>query len=117
MPNSKFRTFFKHVQEFALCQSVKSGEPVVFSTCPRTAHDTSIVKRKAIGVHTPSSVAEFVLQPRHINLVSGICGKAVENLGDDFFLCHNSCIFGFPIVYANIVPNLRGILKSRWRVA
>lgn len=90
MPNLKFRAFFKHAQELVLCQSVKAGKPVAFSTCPRTAHDATVVKRKAIGVHTPPSVTEFVLQFRHINLVSGICGKAVENRSDNLFLCHNS---------------------------
>ena len=112
MPNLKFRASFQYVQEFVLCQSVKSGEPVVFSTCPRTAHDAPVVKRDAIGVHTPSSVTEFVLQLRHINLVSGICGKTLENCGDNLSLCHNSCLLITSILLQDACQTPGGILKN-----
>ena len=105
MPNSKFRALFQHIQEFVPCQPVKPGEPIIFSTCPRTAHDTAVVKRKAIGVQSPPTITEFVLQFRHINLISGICGKAVENLVDNLSLCHNSCLFGYVYSIARCVPN------------
>lgn len=108
---------FQHVQELVLCQPVKPGEPVVFSTRPRTAHDAAVVKRKAIGTHTPPSVTEFVLQAGSIDLITRICGKAVENCGDNLSLCHNSKSFWFPYSVCEYHAKPVGILKSRWRVA
>ena len=112
MPNLKFRASFQYVQEFVLCQSVKSGEPVVFSTCPRTAHDTAIVKRKAIGTHTPSSVAKPSLKVANTDLISGICGKALENLVDNLSLCHNSCFLVTSILLQDACQTSGGILKN-----
>ena len=101
--------FSQHFQELVLCQPVKSGKPVVFSTCPRTAHDAAVLKRKAIGVHTPPSGTEFVLQAGNIDLITRICGKAVENLVDNLSLCHNSCLFGYVYSTCKMCAKLLGV--------
>ena len=91
--NLKFLAFSQHIFELNFCQSVKAGEPTKPTSSPRTAHDTNIsnrVKRDTIGTHTPSSVAKPSFKEWNTNLIARICGKAMGNLGNNFFLCHIS---------------------------